>query len=428
LTRFAALLTQRRLRFWGVALLVLGWGVHIHTMSTPGLIDRAGRFKGSDYTQFYVMGSLAREGRLDALYDPAAHLDEGRARIDPALALYSAYPDYGPQVAVAFAPLATLSYPVSLALFLLASAICYACSVWLVWRECDALRGHGRLVTVLAAASPLFLTVVRYGQASAFALLALSLAFVGFRRGRLTLAGFAIGCLAWKPQLGIVIAVALLAARQWRVIAGALLALAAQLAVALAFAGPAVVGRYVVELWRLVLNPSLVEIYASEVHSIRGFVQLLVPFAPVVTVCSALGLLVALGVAIRSWSSSGPVAIRWALLIVLTVLASPHLLTYDLLLLTLPLLLCADWALQHVQRDDAARASVRVQLALLYFAPFSAMIVARLTGVQASVMVIAALAWRLYQVSTDSRTIVAPRWELGSSQNSTTRGWRSSAA
>src|SRR5262245_30866872 len=174
MTQLSSLLTSRRLRFWGAALLVLGWGVHIHTMSTPGLVDRAGRFKGSDYTQFYVMGSLARDGRLDALYDSAAHLAEGRARIDPSLGLFAAHPNYGPQIALAFAPLAALPYAASLAVFLTLTTLCYAFSVWLVWRECDALRGHGRLVALLAAASPLYLTVVRYGQASAFALLALS--------------------------------------------------------------------------------------------------------------------------------------------------------------------------------------------------------------------------------------------------------------
>jgi len=422
----ASLLTARRLRFWGAALLVLGWGVHIHTMSTPGLVDRVGRFKGSDYTQFYVMGSLAREGRLGSLYDPAAHLEAGRARIDAGLALYSAHPNYGPQVALAFMPLAALPYAASLALFLILSAFCYACAVWLVWRECAALRPHGRLVALLAAASPLFLTVVRYGQASAFALLALSLAFVALRRNRPVLGGLAIGCLAYKPQLGIVIGAAILMARQWRVVAGAALAVAAQAVIAIAAAGWTTSGQYAAELWRLSLDPSLVQLYPSEVHSIRGFIQLLAPAAPLVALGTALGLAVSLAAAIRSWSTPSSIGVRWGLLIVLTILASPHLLTYDLVLLTLPLLVAADWALQHPEHERSA--GIRTALALLYFAPFSAMIVARLTSVQMSVVVMAALAWRMYQVSVDSRAMVAPRWEFASSQNSTTRGWRSSAA
>jgi alpha-1,2-mannosyltransferase len=395
-------------------------------MATPGLVDRAGRFKGSDYVQFYVMGSLARGGRIDALYDAQAHLAEARDRIDPALGLYASHPNYGPQVAMAFRPLAALPYGWSLAVFLTLASFCYAFSVWIVWRECEALREHGAMVALLAAASPLFLTVVRYGQASAFALTAFSLAYAGFRRGRMFLAGLAIGCLAYKPQLGVIIGLVVLASRQWRVAGGALVSTAAQLVVGWLAAGSSVLGQYFGELRTLILNPSLVELYPSEVHSFRGFLQLLVPGSTAATVCALAGLVVAAILAIRSWDAKAPLAIRMSLAIVLTILASPHLISYDLLLLTLPLLLLADWTAE--QPEHRLAPTLRVLTALLYFAPFSGMIVARLTGVQISVVVMTLLSWRLYQISTESRAIVAPRWASASSQNSTTRGWRSSAA
>ena len=424
--RLASLLTARRLMLWGGALLLLSWFIHVYTMAAPGLVDRAGRVKGSDYVQFYVMGSLARDGRIDALYDPQAHLAEGRRRIDSSLGLYAEHPNYGPQVALAFVPFATLPYLRSLVLFLALSALAYALSVWMVWRECGALAKHGVLVAILAAASPLFLTVVRYGQASAFGLLAVSAAFVALRRQRPLFAGFAIGCLAYKPQLGIVFGVVFLATRQWRVVGGALLAIFGQAAIAWFVAGPVTLGRYIGELWLLARHPNLVELFPSEIHSWRGFVQLLVPYDPFVSACAIVGLLVVLVAGTRVWATSAPVGVRWGAIVVLTILASPHLVAYDLLLLTLPLLLFADWAVQH--RDHAVSASVRVLLVLLYFAPFSGMIVARLTGVQVSVIAMAILTWQMYQVSIASRAMVAPRWEDVSSQNSATRGWRSSAA
>ena len=52
--------------------------------------------QGTDYIYFYVMGSLISEGRADALYEPDAHLAEGRRRIDPQLNLYAPYSNYGP--------------------------------------------------------------------------------------------------------------------------------------------------------------------------------------------------------------------------------------------------------------------------------------------------------------------------------------------
>src|SRR5688572_17505753 len=87
--------TSRRLTVWGSGLLLLSWFIYVHTMMVPGYIDRAGRFKGTDYIYFYVMGSLVLDGRTDALYQPDAHLAEGRRRIDPSLALYAPYSNYG---------------------------------------------------------------------------------------------------------------------------------------------------------------------------------------------------------------------------------------------------------------------------------------------------------------------------------------------
>jgi len=431
-----SLFTSKRLMLWGAGLCALSWFIHIHTMMTPGLVDRVGRLKGSDYVQFYVMGSLLRDGRADALYDAHAHLTEGQQRITPKLRLYAAHPNYGPQVALAFVPLAALPYSLSLLTFLVVSALAYAIGVWLVWRDCEALQAHGRLIAVLAAGSPLWLTVVRYGQASAFALLACALALSAFRRERLFLAGLAIGCLAYKPQLGLLFGIVVLVSRQWRVAAGAAAAIAAQLLVAWIAAGSDALTRYGQELWLLARDPRLIETHASELHSVRGFVHLLVPYPSVVTGCAIAALAVAVVLAVWTWSSSSPLPLRVGELVVLTILASPHLITYDLLLLTLPLIVFADWAVRHP--THRLRAAVSLSLVPVYFAPFSGMIVARLTGVQISVIAMAALAWWMYvacreasaerQDATDSLAIVAPRWDAVSSQNSTTRGWRSSAA
>lgn len=413
-SRVAALLTPRRLMQWGIALFGLSAFIYIHTMMVPGLVDRVGRFKGTDYIQFYVTGSFILEGRSDALYDADAHLAEGRRRIHPDLQLYASHPNYGPQVALAFAPLALLPFPSSLVVFLGLTTVCYGLSVWLIWRECDGLQRHGWLVAVLAAASPLFWNVIRYGQASAVPLLLLSVAFVALRRNRLFLAGVVIGCLAYKPPLGIVLGVVLLAARQWRVVAGALLAVAGQLGVAWWVAGTATMGQYFGELWQLMQNPRLVEPFPSEIHSLRGFVQLLIPSPAVVSACAMAGLLAALVVAVRCWSTSAPLGVRWGQMVLLTVLASPHLVSYDLVLLTVGLLLFADWAVRHPEHDVSAPASL--MLVLLYFAPFSGMIVARLTHVQVSVIVMAVLAWRIAVVCRTSHSVARNQADDGGAE------------
>jgi hypothetical protein len=407
-SRSSALLTPKRIALWGSGLLVLSWFVYVHTMSVPGVLDRVGRVKGSDYVQFYVMGSMVLEGKTGSLYDPDAHLAEGRRRIDPSLVLYAAHPNYPPQVALAFAPLALLPFVWSLDVFLVLTLAAYAASVWIVWRECPALARHGRLVAIVAAASPLLFALLRYGQASAFTLLVWSLAFAALNRNHRFTAGLVLGCLAYKPQLGIVLAVVVVAVRQWRVVAGALSMIVAQLGVGWLAVGSSPMRDYMSSLWTLMWNPALVQLYPSEVHSARGFFQLLIPSAPIVALCFGLTFVALLVLAVRTWASRIPLPIVYGQIVLLTVLASPHLITYDLLLLTFPLLVFANWTIAHA--DHRFRATINALLVVLYFAPFSGQIIARLTNVQVSAVAMALLAWRMYSVcrTESSGELVGP--------------------
>ena len=382
--------TSQRLGVWGTALLLLSWFIYIHTMATPGLVDRAGRFKGTDHIYFYVMGSLMLDGRTEDLYSPEAHIAEGRRRIDPNLRLYQPYSNYGPQVALAFVPLARLSYASSLTLFLLFTAICYGLSVWIIWRDLPGLAPYGRLVALLAAASPLLFALLRYAQLSAVTLLLLSLALAAVRRNRRFLAGIVLGTLIFKPQLGLVLGIALMMAAEWQVVAGAAAAGLTQITLAWTVSSTSVMRHYVDVLWRLLRDPSLVQIYPTELHSLRGFLQLLFPQSPFVNFISLASTAALLAIAIRVWKGRSDIGVRWGTLVLLTILASPHLLTYDLLLLSIPVLTFADWAVTH--RDDRRHAAVKVCLLLLYLAPFSANL-ARLWPVQTSVIAIGALTY-----------------------------------
>jgi len=391
--------TARRLTVWGTGLLVLSWFIYAYTMSTPGLIDRAGRFKGTDHIYFFVMGSLMEDGRADDLYSPDAHLAEGRRRIDPSLALYAPYSNYGPQIAWAFMPLARLSYAGSLTLFLLFTAVCYALAVWLIWRDLPELARYGPLVALLAAASPLFLSLFRYAQLSAITLLLFSLALAAIRRDRRFLAGIALGTMIFKPTLGALVGITLIAAGEWRIVAGAAAAATAQIALAWSVSSTAVMREYVDVLWRLLRNPSLVQIYPTEVHSLRGFLQLLIPQSPLVGLVSLLGTLAMLAAALHVWRSRCELGVRWGVLVLLTILASPHLLTYDLVLLSIPLLTLANWAASH--RDDRRHSVMSLCLLLTYLAPFSSNL-ARLWPVQASVIAFGVLTWLSVSLSRET--------------------------
>jgi alpha-1,2-mannosyltransferase len=383
---------------WGTSLTMLSWFVYLHTMMVPGYVDRAGRFKGTDFIYFYVMGSLIADGHADALYDASAHLAEARRRIDPAVNLYAPYSNYGPQVAAAFVPLSKLTFGRSLALFLVLTGAAYAISVWCGGRSCPGLAPYGLAVVMLASGSPAFFSLLRYAQLSAVSLLLLSLAVAAHSGNRRFVAGLMLGTLVFKPQLGLVVGLVMLAAGEWRIVSGSVVAAGAQLAAAWLAGGSEVMRQYLRVLWALARNPSLVQIYPGEVHSLRGFTQLLVRSPAVVSAASLVALVAAVWIGLRTWKSELPLPAKWGQLIVLTVLASPHLLTYDLVLLTIPLLAFAGWALAN--RDHPLQPRLGRLLLLLYLAPFSSNLV-RIIPVQFSVVVMVGVVWTVVAIARD---------------------------
>jgi hypothetical protein len=279
--------------------------------------------------------------------------------------------------------------------FLLLTTLAYAASVWLVWRQCDGLRPYAGVVAIVATAAPAFLALVRYAQLSAASLLLLSASLAAYRHGRLFVAGALLGTLAFKPQLALVFVGVLVAAREWRVVAGAAVAGASQILLAWAIAGTPAMRQYGAVLWRLAMDPSLVQVHPTEVHSLRGFIRLLAPESPWIGVVSVLALVLAVIVGLRVWTRTASATLRWGVVVMVTVLISPHLLTYDLVLLAIPVLAFADWAVTH--RADPRQRWVARLLLLSYLAPFSGN-VARLVPIQLSVVVIALLTWAIYAV------------------------------
>jgi hypothetical protein len=89
------------------------WAVWLVDMSGPGPIDRFGKVKGIDFLHFYVMGSIAREGRWDQLFDAEAHVSRARA-IVPGSADIVFVPIERPQIAMAVAPFASQRYTAAL--------------------------------------------------------------------------------------------------------------------------------------------------------------------------------------------------------------------------------------------------------------------------------------------------------------------------
>ena len=118
-------LTAKRIRIHGLLLAVCLWTVYAVDMSAPGLLDRNGLVKGTDFLHFYTLGNLGRQGRGDLLYDMRAQAEVTRQLL-PQAPDSQYVPLYGPQVSLFFAPFAHLSYGWALAGWLSTNALIFA--------------------------------------------------------------------------------------------------------------------------------------------------------------------------------------------------------------------------------------------------------------------------------------------------------------
>jgi alpha-1,2-mannosyltransferase len=389
-------LTAKRIRIHGLLLAVCLWTVYAVDMSVPGLLDRNGQVKGTDFLHFYTLGTLGLEGRGDLLYDMRAQAELARQLLPQAPdRLY--VPLYGSQASLFFAPFARLPYGWALAAWLGANVLIFAFCCYAVWKTCPDLWVHRWTVLILAIAFPGFFHLLAWGQTSGLALLCFTLAYLALRRDRKVLAGLAIGSLVFKPQLGLAAAVVFVFAREWKLIAGALASASVQLAAAWAHYGTEVMRTYwhalthVDDVWPL-LEPRL-----YQTHSLHSFWSMLVPWpraALAIYVVSATGILV---LAVRCWQQATSLKIRYAALLLATVLVSPHLTVYDLVILAPAFLALGDWTLAH--RDSAPPVSLLLYACYLLFLVGP---LAQITHLQLSVVAMTVLLWITCRISQAS--------------------------
>ena len=379
--------TAKRLRAHGVILALCLWSVYVWNVAAPGLIDRAGNLKGTDFLHFYTLGSLALAHRGADLYNMDAQSELSAKRV-PAAAGIRYLPLYPPQVSIFFAPFARLSYSCALILWLTLSSLLYGVCCYALWRACPNLRNHKLTVLILALAFPAFWHLIAWGQTSALALACFTAAFFALRAQREFFAGLALGCLIFKPQLALVAALVFVVTLNWKAIAGTLLSATTQLAAAWLYYGPGPLRDWIHTLLNL---PSLLpqlEPRLYQTHSLRTFWTMLIPWPTAsVTLYVATALLVS-ALAVVCWRSRLPLPLRYSALLLATVLLAPHLTVYDLVILAPAFLLLSDWIVSQPDHPDP-----RYFKLLLYLAFVLPLLgpLARWTHFQLSVPVMAAL-------------------------------------
>lgn len=197
-----------------------------------------------------------------------------------------------------------------------------------------------RLTVALAVLAPVATVNVVAGQ-SGFLSGALLLGGMRLASSRPWLAGMLIGLLSYKPQLGLLIPVALVAAGAWRTVAAAALTVLALAAVTCALFGPSI---WLVWLAAL---PGYAEMFAAKdaLHRLEPTVlaNLLLLGVPG-GIAQAGQVLAACAMAVVTWLAfrRGVTPAAIAVLAAATFLATPHALVYDLPVVTAAALVFAE--------------------------------------------------------------------------------------
>ncbi len=396
----ASWLTARRVFVHGSLLAASLWTVYAITLSTPGLLDRNGLLKGTDFLNFYTLGGLARQGRGDLLYNMRGQATFAQ-KLLPEAAGYYYVPLYGPQVSLMFEPFAKLSYGWALAAWLFLNVLIYSLCCCAVWKRCPNLQSERWTVLILAIAFPGFFYLLAFGQNSGLALACFTLAFLALEHAKPWLAGLAIGSLIFKPQLGLAAAVVFIFAREWKVVAGAIAAALAQLAWGWEHYGTQVMRNYGRAVFHFREVFPLVEPRLYQTHSLGSFWSLLLPWPRAafgLSVASAIGVL---ALTVLCWRAQASLATRYSALLFATVLVAPHLTVYDLVILAPAFLLSGNWAAgQDLERSEQNSAATVHLLLYICYPLFLLGPLARFTHLQLSVVAMTALLWISWRISS----------------------------
>ncbi|MCP4247647.1 MAG: DUF2029 domain-containing protein [bacterium] len=371
LTAISRALTPERLRRYPFIMFVVTVGMYlVVAVRSENWIEPDGKIIGRDFFAFYMAGAMINEGRLDRLYDyPAQNAFQQRfmADINPqwsGVCLYRNPPHY----AAVMSLLTSGGYGPALIAWWALSMSCFAATA-LLWRR---WLGPGRtgVAVLLALCVPAWFWALAGGQNTFFSLLIWT-GFCGLlMSGRDFRAGLVLAALAFKFHY-LVVPLGLLAfKRRWRALAGVGIGGLATLALTVAVLGPQSITDYLsfgVDLGRV----AQVEGFdLHKQHSWHGFFALFgqgwLPGrgAWLLTAAATVGSLILLGSIWRGrWSAGHPrFAVQLSALVMATLLTSPHLAHYDVLIATLPGVLWLG-AASREKNAEATADTARVLLA-----------------------------------------------------------------
>lgn len=395
--RSGAWLTPDRAR--GYSMLLLGFalaGLLVWVALSEHLLDRNGKPLGTDFSSFYAAGSLVLDGRATDVYDMALHHAREQLIFGAATPYYAWM--YPPLFLLVAAPLALLPYPLALAVWQGSTLVLYLLVIAMIGRP---LRRAGIAIgptwLFAAAAFPAVFINLTHGQNGLLSAALFGGALVALPQ-RPMIAGLLFGLLAYKPQFALVIPVALIAGSNWRATVAATLTVAATVVATLIAFG--------LDLWpaffasmeasrKLLLEQGNVGF--EKLQSAFAAVRLLGGGIPIAYAVQ--GVITAAVICATAWVWHARLdhPQKSAVLLVGTLLASPHVLDYDLTILGPALAFATMTGLMR-----GFRAYEITLLAATWFVPLIARTMAGIAALPLGFIVLAALyAALLRRTTTD---------------------------
>jgi hypothetical protein len=302
-----------------------------------------------DYLSMWAAGRLALAGHAAAAYDWAAHKAVEVGAVGHDFDGYFSW-FYPPTFFLATAPFAVLPFVPALLAWVAAGLTLFLLGIRLVLPR----RGS----VILAAAAPVVLwnaTAGQNGYLSA-AIIAGALALIDRRP---MIAGVLIACLTFKPQFGLLIPVALVSGGYWRAFLSAAVATVLLAAISAAVFGADAWTGFVSSIdvaYRSILVDTSVG--AAKLQSIFGVLRVLGGGTGAAWGAQLVVAVPVVGFVAWLWHSSAPTDLKAAALAAGTVLVTPYVFIYDLVILVVPVAFLARSGLSTGEATAAAAAAL----------------------------------------------------------------------
>jgi alpha-1,2-mannosyltransferase len=334
-----AWLTVERARAYSLILLAIGALAFAGwiAISHDG-IDRNGKPIGTDFSNVYAAGRLLWEGKPADAYDPALQHAAEIAVFDGHDVPFFGW-HYPPFFFVIAALVAALPYGWGLSLWLVASLSAYLATIRAILPRPQTL--------LIAAAFPAVLINLGHGQ-NGFLTTALLAGALHLLDRRPWVAGVLIGLLAYKPQFGVLIPLALLADKRWSTIAAAALTVIALVLISFATLG--------MDVWHAFAESTaftrsvVLEQGGTGWEKIQSIFSATRMWGADLPLAYAAQFALAAAAALSLmwlWRSDAAFELKAAALAIASLLATPYVLDYDLVVLAIAIAFFARHGLTH---------------------------------------------------------------------------------